>query len=65
MKDKIKIKYSELKKKSKEELLEMKKKFEVHNMNVKNKNTKELKGFNMKEVRKNIARINQILNELK
>ena len=61
MKDtKIKIKYSELKKKSKEELLEMKNKLTIHNQIV-----KKGKGYCSSEVRKNIARINQLLNEMK
>ena len=66
MEAKIKIKYSEIKTHSKQELLEMKKKLQIHLMNKDTLSTaKRKKGFDPKEVRKNIARINQRLNELK
>lgn len=62
-KAKIKIKYSELSKKSKEELLKMKKDLQLHNLNFNNNFPKRPKGYNPHEVRKNIARINQLLKE--
>ena len=61
----IKIEYSKIKEKTKEELLEMKKTFVIHNMNLKNKDTRKLSGFHMKEIRKNIAKINRRLEETK
>ncbi len=60
---KIKIEYSELNRKSKDELLKLKNQLQLHNMNLKNRARKELQGFHPPEVRKNIARINQILNQ--
>lgn len=66
MKQKIRIKYSEIKKESREELLKMKKVFQLHLMKKENLIThKREKGFDPKQVRKNIARINQRLKELK
>ena len=62
-KAKIKIEYSEMDEKSTEELLILKKKLQLHNLSLKNKARKGIQGFHPPEIRRNIARINQILNE--
>ena len=64
-KTKIKIKSSELRKKSREELLKLKKQLEIHLLKAQAPKYREKgeKGFNIKEEKKNIARINTILNE--
>lgn len=59
----IKIKSKDLKNKSKEELLKMKKQLEFHLSQAQLKQNIGEKGFNIKEEKKNIARINTILNE--
>ena len=61
----IKVKYSELESQSTEKLIEMKKQFKIHNAHMENRKTKRDKGYAPKEVRKNIARINQILENRK
>ncbi len=58
---KIKIEYSKLEDKSEKELLKMKKRFLIHLMNKKGEGTRRAKGFAPREVKKNIAKINQIL----
>ena len=62
---KIKVKYSKLLSKSTIELILMRKEFQIHNFHMKNKDLKGNDGYSPKEVRKNIARINQILNSRK
>lgn len=61
--EKIKIKPSELRKKSREELLEIKKQLEFHLSQawLKKNLGRGIVGFNIKEEKKNIARINTIL----
>lgn len=60
----IKIKYPEIKKRSKEGLLQMKKTLKIALMNAGMQSRKRDKGISPREVKKNIARINQRLNEL-
>ncbi|MAG47912.1 hypothetical protein CL617_04865 [archaeon] len=60
----LKLKYSEIKDYSKEELLKMKKQAKIGLMNGEMFSTKREKGISPKETRKNIARINQRLKEL-
>lgn len=61
----LKIKYSEIKNKSKEELLEMKNQLKLALMKGEMWSVKRNKGISPNEAKKNIARINQRLNELK
>ncbi len=62
---KIKIKPSELRKKSREELLKIKKQCEFHISQARLKKNigRGMVGFKIKEEKKNIARINTILNK--
>ena len=62
---KIKIEYSKLKKKTREELLEMKDELRIASMNTKLYHGKRDQGLSPTEVRKNLARVNQRLNEIK
>ncbi len=64
-KTKIKIKPSELKKKSDKELLKIKKQLEFHLVQAQLSKNNKGKGFNIKEEKKNIARINTVLNNRK
>jgi len=59
----IKIKSKELREKSKQELLKMKKDLKNHLVMAKSPQKQKTKGFNIKEEKKNIARINTILRE--
>ncbi len=64
----IKIEYSVIEKMTEKELLNLKDKFKFHNLNMQNftkSNQKRPEGYAPKEVRKNIAKINQRLNEMK
>lgn len=58
----IKIKSEELRKKSNQELLKMK---EIIRFNILSPKNKGKRGFNLKEARKNVARINTVINERK
>ena len=60
---KIKLQSSELKNKSREELLKIKKQCEFHLSQAQLKKNIRQTGFNIKEEKKNIARINTILNK--
>lgn len=62
---KVKIPYRDLKNKSKEQLLKMKKEIEIYLCNHKLYVRAREKGLSPKEARKNLARIKQRLNELK
>lgn len=57
----IKIRPSELKEKSIKELLKMKKQMEIHILKAHLRVRGGRKGFNIKEEKKNIARVNTII----
>lgn len=61
MKDKIKIEYKELEKENTERLIQMKKELELHIMKSYVKGYE--KGRNIKQEKRNLSRIKQILNE--
>jgi len=63
MESKIKLHYKDLNKKSLEELFEMRKKMEYHLVQAQHPGNIGNKGFNIKEERKNIARVNTIIRE--
>ena len=58
---KIKIQASTLRKKSRKELLKMRKQMEYHLLETYMPKNKDEKGFNVNEEKRNIARINTIL----
>ncbi len=60
----MKIKYSEIKFKTKEQLIEMRNQLKLALTNRKMYLSRRDKGISPKEAKKNIARINQRLNEL-
>ncbi len=60
--DKIKLNPEELRRKSVKVLEEMKKTLEIHIMRARRKRYKD-KGINIKEEKRNIARINTIIKE--
>jgi len=63
MESKIKIQSKDLSKKSLEELFEMRKKMEYHLVQAQHPRNIGSKNFNIKEEKKNIARVNTIIKE--
>ena len=61
----MKTKAKDLRNKSTKELIEMKRQFEFHLMKAYSPKGKDSKGYNIKQEKRNIARINTILKERK